>query len=48
MCIKAQYSALLREIKIEDLFAGLRAKDCITYVGTIGWVPFPIELNVPI
>jgi len=48
MCIQKQYPALLKDIKDEDLFAGRRTKDRITYVGTIWWSAFPIEPNKPL
>jgi pyruvate-formate lyase len=48
MCIKKQYPALLKEIRSEDLFAGRRTKDRISYVGTIWWSAFPIEPDGPI
>ena len=48
MCIKTQYPALLKEIKTEDLFAGRRSKETITYIGTIWWSAFPIEPNGPL
>lgn len=45
MCLKKQYPALLTEIRLDDLFAGRRTKNRITYVGTIWWAAFPVEPN---
>lgn len=37
MCLKAQYPVSLGEIQSEDIFAGRKGKDRITYVGSIWW-----------
>lgn len=41
MCLKTQYPALMGEIAPGDLFAGSKAEDRITYLGTIWWAMFP-------
>lgn len=40
-CLKAQYPAILGELRTDDEFAGRRGSAWITYVGTIWWAAFP-------
>ncbi|HCE45263.1 MAG TPA: hypothetical protein DET40_17120 [Lentisphaeria bacterium] len=41
MCLKAQYPAILRDLRPEDTIAGRRPEDIIVYFGTIWWHWYP-------
>lgn len=45
MCLRAQYPAILDDIRADDLFAGRRGKAWIAYVGTIWWAAYPSYLH---
>lgn len=40
-CLKAQFPAILGELRPDDLFAGRRSAAWITYVGPIWWTAYP-------
>ena len=40
-CLKAQYPAIIRDLRPEDTFAGRKPLDMIVYFGTIWWHAYP-------